>query len=66
MNDPRGVVIVIALLVARVPALGQNAPQQAPLAQSQRQAATGSVQDRNDAFVQKIITARQLPVIADF
>lgn len=55
MNHPRGVVIVMALLFARVPALGQNAPQQAPLAQSQRQAATGSVQETNDAFVRRIL-----------
>lgn len=54
MNRPCDVLIVIALLFVLVPALGQNA-QQAPPAQSQRQAATGSVQETNDAFVQKIM-----------
>ena len=54
MNRACDVAILIALLFAPLSALGQNA-QQAPPVHSQRQAAVGSVQETNDAFVQKIM-----------
>ena len=55
MNHSRGMVMVIAFFVALFPASGENARQQQPAAQSQGQSATGSIQETNDAFVQKIM-----------
>ena len=55
MNHPCGMMIVVAFLFAPFPALREKLSQQQPIAPSQRQAGPGSVQDTNDAFVQKIL-----------
>lgn len=55
MNHPCGKAIVIAFLVAPFHASGQNVSQQQPTVHSQQREATASVQETNDAFVQKIL-----------
>jgi len=55
MNHLWGMAILIAFPCGPFLALRQNVSEQQPTAQSQQQAATGSVQDTNSAFVQKIM-----------
>jgi len=55
MNYVWGTVILIAFPCGPFLALRQHVSEQQPTAQSQQQAATGSVQDTNSAFVQKIM-----------